>query len=194
MKSRRKAAFSLGEIIVALAIIAAVAAIVLPTIMSQVSRSDPTRLGGDASNIKSAVEQFVNDVGQYPKRVTHLVRALATNPLSSPRDSGAIYGPYSVSEGNRWKGPYLTKDVVSVLKTGYGAVFDSVLYVDTLGTSGLTETVATNPRFLTLCVSLNATDALEVDKQFDDGDVLTGLFRWKAGGSDTLKYLLVPIQ
>jgi prepilin-type N-terminal cleavage/methylation domain-containing protein len=196
MNPRRKAAFTLAEVLVALAIVAGVAAIVLPTIMSQLSRSDPARVAGDASNIKSAVEQFINDVGQYPKRVTHLTRSLATNPLASPRDSGAIYGPYSVSEGQRWKGPYLTRTGSSVLATGYNLAFDSLLYVDTLGTSGLSEVVATNPRFLTLCLAIDSSSALAIDTQFDDGNLQTGLFRWTVNTitSDTLKYLVVPIQ
>ena len=83
-----------------------------------------------------------------------------------------------------------------MLSTGYGLAFDSLLYVDTLGTSGLSEAVTTNPRFLTLCLAIDSSSALAIDTQFDDGNLQTGLYRWtvNTATSDTLKFLLVPIQ
>jgi prepilin-type N-terminal cleavage/methylation domain-containing protein len=184
--------FTLAEVLIALVLIAALAAVVVPTIGSQMGRADPGRLARDASAIRGAVNQFASDVGQYPGSVTQLVTKIVDGVSAGP-----IYGVYGVSERDRWKGPYLTKDATAVLQTGFERNFDPTLRVDTLGISGLSETVTTNPRYLTLCVAIDSASALVVDKQYDDGVLTTGTFRWTvntASANDTLKFLLVPIQ
>lgn len=186
--------FTLGEMIVTIAIIAAIAAVVIPTIGGQITKADPSRLGQDAFAVRGGVEQFVNDVGQYPGNVNQLNTKLVANNASFV---GAIYGQYSVAERDKWKGPYVTKDASAILKTGFDSTFNTLFNVDTLGTSGLSESTTTNPRFLTLCIALDSSSAVKVDAMFDDGNLSTGVFRWTLGtasASDTLKFILVPIQ
>jgi prepilin-type N-terminal cleavage/methylation domain-containing protein len=192
--NRARRGFTLAEILVTVALLAAIAAIVMPTIAGQVGKADPQRLGNDALGIRGAVEQFVNDVGQYPNNINELTTRIVANNAGSV---GAIYGQFSVAERDKWKGPYVSKDASAILKTGFDSTFNTSLNVDTLGTSGLSEATATNPRFLTLCIALDSASAVKVDAMFDDNNLSTGVFRWTLGTvstSDTLKMLLVPIQ
>ena len=194
MNRRPSKGFTVGEMLVTIAIIAAIAAVLIPTIASQLSKADPQRLGNDSFAIRSGVEQFVNDVGQYPSNINELTTRIVANNAGSV---GAIYGQFSVAERDRWKGPYLSRDASAILKTGFDSTFNTIFNVDTLGTSGLSETTSTNPRFLTLCIALDSASAVKVDAMFDDGNLATGVFRWTLGTvstSDTLKFLLVPIQ
>jgi prepilin-type N-terminal cleavage/methylation domain-containing protein len=190
---RRRLGFTMAEILVALAIVAMVAAVVIPTFTAQLGKADPQRVGNDAFSIRGAVEQFVNDVGQYPSNINQLTTRMTANNASWV---SAIYGQYSVGERDKWRGPYLTKDASAVLSTGFDATFNTVLNVDSLGTSGLAE-ASSNTRFLTLCLALDSAGAARIDAMFDDSNLSTGLFRWTLGTastSDTLKFLLVPIQ
>jgi prepilin-type N-terminal cleavage/methylation domain-containing protein len=191
-ESTGRRGFTLAEALITIALIAAVAAVVIPTIAGQLAKADPQRVGNDAYAIRGAAEQFLNDVGQYPGNITHL-----TTRIVSGTSAGPIYGVYGVSERDRWKGPYLTKDATAVLQTGFNLPFNTLFNVDTLGASGLSEATATNPRFLTLCFAIDSLNALKIDAMFDDNDLTTGLFRWTvnvAGVTDTLKFLMLPIQ
>ena len=189
----RERGFTLAEVVVTIALIAVVVAVVVPTITGQLAKADPQRVGNDAMAIRSGVEQFVNDVGQYPSNVNQLVVRVVANNAGSV---GAIYGQYSVAERDKWRGPYLTKDANAVLKTGFDSTFNTVFNVDSLSTSGLAEVIG-NQRFLTLCMALDSASATKVDAMFDDNDLSTGNFRWTLGtvsASDSLKFLLLPIQ
>jgi prepilin-type N-terminal cleavage/methylation domain-containing protein len=190
---RRKRGFTLAEILVTIAIVAVVVAVVVPTITGQLAKADPQRVGRDAFSIRTGVEQFVNDVGQYPSNVNQLVvRVIANNAASV----GAIYGQFSIAERDKWKGPYLAKDAAALLKTGFDSSFNTLFNVDSLSTSGLAEAGA-NQRFLTLCMALDSASAVKVDAMFDDNNLSTGNFRWTLGTgstSDSLKFLLLPIQ
>jgi prepilin-type N-terminal cleavage/methylation domain-containing protein len=188
---RNRRGFSLGEILVAVMIVAVVAAVVIPTVASQVQKADPQSVGNTALAVRGAVEQFLSDVRRYPLSFSQLTKAPAAGTI------GLVGGNYATTEILRWAGPYLQKDSIAALGTASGLSFDPNFKVDTLGVTGLSETTATNPVYLTLCIAMDSLSALAVDRMFDDGDLTTGAFRWTvntAGTTDTLKFLVVPIQ
>jgi len=187
---KRAVGFTLPEVLATVAIVSVLAAVVIPTIAGQIQKSDPAKVGNDAMNIRGAVEQFLADVRRYPANISHLTNAITGK-------SGPTLGAYASAEVARWRGPYLSKDSVKARQTGWGFTFDSTFAVDTLGVSSLSEATATNPRYLVLAVAMDSTRATQVDQMFDDGTLTTGLFRWTvgiSGSTDTLKFLLVPIQ
>lgn len=190
---RNRRAFSLGEILVAVAIVAVVAAVVIPTVASQIQKADPQSVGSSALAVRGGVEQFLSDVRRYPATFGQLTKAPSAGSI------GLVGGNFATTEILRWTGPYLQKDSVAALATTSGLNFDPNFKVDTLDVVGLVEPLAsaTTPRYLTLCIAMDSLSALAVDKMFDDGDLTTGAFRWtvnKVGVTDTLKFLVVPIQ
>jgi hypothetical protein len=143
--------------------------------------------------IRGAVEQFLTDVRRFPGGIAQL-RAPVTASMS-PLTTTA-QGPYGTADVARWKGPYLRKDSIGAVPTGYGWTFKPGFEVDTLLPTGATST-ATGQRYMTLKVAMPVNDSLSVlmlDGQFDDGNLATGSIRYRKGTIDTLKLLILPIS
>jgi prepilin-type N-terminal cleavage/methylation domain-containing protein len=188
---RPRRAFTLGEVLIGLAIIAVLGAVIYPTIAAQVNKADPEQIGSDMMAVRTAIEQFVTDVRRYPRYFNQLVKA-----PTAPTDSGVTGGSYGTVEVLRWGGPYFHKDAQAALKTGYSLTFDSTFKALNLGDSSLVENAA-NPRYLVIALAVDSAKALAIDRLFDDGDLTKGVFRWTVGtlsAADTLKFLALPIQ
>lgn len=173
--------FSLGELLVAMAIIAVLAAVLLPAVAGQVTKSDATRTIQDLSSIRTGVEQFLSDVRRYPKKLSHLTRGIA--------GQSDINGTnYPASLVSRWKGPYVGRDTSGALGgfvTGYGAIaLDSLAKI----------TYQPGVDYVTVrVVGISQTDFDRMDAEIDGAVSATnGILRFVA--PDTLKFLAVPIQ
>jgi hypothetical protein len=168
--------------------------VVVPTITSQVKKGDPSRVGSDLLAVRGGVEQFLTDVRRYPGSIAQLTAVITTSqgPLA-----GTAVGNYLTADVARWRGPYVQKDPSTSGGTGYGlqmvAAFDTV----SLATSGAQS--AAGQKYMVVAIPFATYDslaALEIDKQFDDGVLLTGVIRYRKHSSseaDTLKYLLMPV-
>jgi prepilin-type N-terminal cleavage/methylation domain-containing protein len=173
--------FSLGELLVGMAIIAVLAAVLLPAVAGQVTKSDATRTIQDLSSIRTGVEQFLSDVRRYPKKLSHLTRGIA----AQTDINGTAYPANLIS---RWKGPYVGRDTSGALGgfvTGYGAVMlDSLVKI----------TYQPGVDYVTVRVAgITQTDFERMDTEIDGAISATGgVLRWVTG--DTLKFLAVPIQ
>lgn len=123
--------FTLVETLVALAILAVLAALVVPTVVRQMGKADPTRLAADLDNLQTAGGSFGVDVRAVPSDVEDLV----ARPDAGDTD---IRGqPYTDVQTRRWDGPYL--DLGSApsgrgqpaIPTGYGGtLYNGFLRVD----------------------------------------------------------------
>jgi general secretion pathway protein G len=197
MKNRsKKRGFSLAEILVAVAIMAVVAAVVIPSIGGQLNKGDTARVSNDLINVRSAVEQFLADVRRYPSAMSQL----QTKPGAAPADTGInASGLYSASQVARWKGPYMTKDFSASGVTGYGATMLVQFKVCNATGTGVCTANPTGQRYLTIViVGPTQAEALLIDAAMDDGVLTSGQVLWVTGGgsgvADTLKYLALPIQ
>lgn len=197
MKKRsKKRGFSLGEILVAVAIMAVIAAVVIPSIGGQLNKGETGRVTSDLTNIRSSVEQFLADVRRYPS----LMVQLQTKPGTSAADSGINNTlAFSAAQVARWKGPYMTKDFSVSGATGYGAAIVGIRTCSIASASTLTGCMAPVPagqRYLTIAIpGITNAEALEIDAAMDDGVLTTGQIQWVTGGAkDTLRYLALPIQ
>ena len=193
MKRSKKRGFSLGEILVAVAIMAVIAAVVIPSIGGQLNKGEVGRVSADLINIRSATEQFLADVRKYPASMTQLT----TQPLLTDLDLLTIaFGSAPVA---RWRGPYMTKDAATAALTGFGSTI--LIVFRTCDATTNTNTSCSAPvgqKYLTIAIpGLSVSDAAQVDSAMDDGVLTTGTIRWiiKTGaGVDTLRYLALPIQ
>ena len=197
MKTRsRRRGFSLAEILVAVAIMAVVAAVVIPSIGGQLNKGDTARVSSDLISVRSAVEQFLADVRRYPSAMA----SLQTKPSAlTAGDTGInASGQYTAAQVARWKGPYMTKDFSASGVTGFGAPIVVLFRVCDNTTNTLTScsAPAATGRYLTIAIpGLSQTEAFQVDSAMDDGVLSTGQVRWITGGAkDTLRYLALPIQ
>src|SRR3954466_10056689 len=117
----KKKGFSLAEVLVTIAIIAVLAAVVVPSIGSQLKTGDESRIQQDLSNIRSGVEQFLADVRRYPATITQLNKAILTSALDITATA------YPASQVARGRGPYLTKDPTISASTGFDLSINATL-------------------------------------------------------------------
>jgi general secretion pathway protein G len=180
------AGFTLAEILVALALIALLAAVLLPTVAGQILKGDAGRVMQDLDAVRSGADQFLADVHRYPGRYSHLSTALKST--STDINGNTI----TAGLRNKWGGPYVTKDTAAgVVMTGFGG---------TIMDSFKIEQNSNLVNYVTVIITgISAVDFDKIDVQVDGttspGGRTTGLVRFvTAGGIDSTKFLATPIQ
>ncbi|HYC53299.1 MAG TPA: prepilin-type N-terminal cleavage/methylation domain-containing protein [Gemmatimonadaceae bacterium] len=180
-------AFTLAEILVALALMALLAAVLLPTVAGQITKGDAGRIVQDLEAVRSGAEQFLTDIRRYPGRYTDLSTAITT------ARTDILGNAYNAGMVSKWKGPYVTKDTLNAsVETGFSGRI----------TNNFARFTNTNAvQYLTIVVTgVAGTDFDKVDEQVDGPSVspagrTTGLLRWNStGGIDSLKFFAMPIQ
>lgn len=204
--------FTLVETLVALAILAVLAALVVPTVGSQMEKADPTRLAADLDNLQTAGGSFGVDVRAVPADGEDLT----ARPDGGDTD---IRGrPYTDVQIERWDGPYL--DVGSApsardepaIPTGYGGtIYNGFLRVDprygsppgslsghldadcrpeaTLASSG--RSVAAVIGGLAEDQFQRANDQVDGEEKSDAEAATTGKLRFHQGAGCTVTFYLV---
>jgi general secretion pathway protein G len=106
MKHQSQLGFTLMEMLVVLAIIAAVMGLIGPRLLGTIDREAPKLAATQAKMLRGAVETFRLDVGRYPTQQEGLA-ALSTKP-SDPAAVSRWRGPYLDGElpVDPWKNPY----------------------------------------------------------------------------------------
>lgn len=177
--------FTLAEILVALALMALLAAVLLPTVAGQVLKGDAGRVVQDLEAVRAGSERFLTDLRRYPGRYSDLSRAITV------ANTDVLGNAYNNGQVSKWKGPYITKDTISAsVETGFGGritnVFDTVTNTNAI------------PYLTFVVTGITGPDADRIDEQIDGPSTnprTTGLLRWNStGGIDSLKYLAIPIQ
>jgi prepilin-type N-terminal cleavage/methylation domain-containing protein len=189
-KSSRSAGFSLAEILVALALLALLAAVLMPTVAGQLLKGDASRVNQDLNAVRSGVEQFLADVHRYPGKYSDLSKLITTTTTANVDILGNGYNSSMVT---KWKGPYVSKDTLSsAIETGFGGSIRNTFM-------RVTNTNAVE--YLTVVVTgISAADFDKVDEQVDGASTspagrTSGLLRFvSAGGVDSTKFLAMPIQ
>jgi prepilin-type N-terminal cleavage/methylation domain-containing protein len=165
----RRAGFTLPEVLVTVAIVAILAAVVVPTVTNQIGKGDDSNLTSNVASLRTGITAFVSDVRKFPGRLQHLL----VQPILTDDDiTGGDYGALAVS---RWRGPYQTGSL--------NAVSDSVLMGHAYLVDVFTDTSFIAPFAGYLGVTLggvsNEATALKIDSLIDGGTgQTTGNLRW----------------
>lgn len=187
----RKRGFTLAEILIALALIALLAAVLLPTVAGQILKGDAGRVMQDLDAVRSGIDQFLADVHRYPGKYSDLSKAVVASSALHVDING---NQYTAGLAAKWSGPYVSKDTMSaVIETGFGGSIHNV-FIKTLNTNAI--------NYVTVQITgITGADFDRIDEQIDGASVspagrTTGLLRWVTGGAspDTTKYLATPIQ
>lgn len=162
-----------------MAILALLAAVLIPAVTGQISKGDATRTIQDLTSMRTGIEQFVADVRRYPGRLSHLTNSITV----AQRDVNGVLYPAGLIP--RWRGPYVARDLGSPVTTGFGGTT-----VDSLAR------LTNQPGVTYIAVQIAGIPQADFDRMDleIDGSVsaTTGLLRWVAG--DTMRYLALPIQ
>jgi prepilin-type N-terminal cleavage/methylation domain-containing protein len=180
---QRRSGFTLPEVLVTVAIVAVLAAVVVPTVTNQMSKGDDTNLPANVSSLRSAVTAFVTDTRKYPSRIQHLQVAI------SDTDVDLFGNAYGTAAEAGWKGPYLSGGLKAFNAAARTDSVDWALAfaVDSLDDNGTGSGNfgTTTGLFIILGGVPTRAAALHIDSLIDAGnDSLTGSIRWKpaAGG------------
>lgn len=186
MLVKRKAGFSLTEILISLAIIAIMGAVLLPAANSQLGKSDAARAASDLTAIQTGVQSFMGDVHRVPKNTSQLITKITTadtdlgNANTAPPATPAAYADYLAAN---WRGPYLNREVAGATRVG---TIQDAFSVTTVGASYFLTVNMTN-------VALQ--DFAQIESMLDEGtnaaaSMTSGTVRYSAG---TLSFLAVPL-
>lgn len=180
MRRQPRRGFTLPEVLVTIAIVATLAAVLLPALNNQLSKGDAGRLTSDIVAVQTAVGAFTSDVRRYPADLTDL----KTRPGSGELDIlGSSYGATLIA---KWRGPYLSKDLSSNdLPTGFGASIKGNF--TTASYNGIS--------YLTITVSpLTLAEFNNIDQIIDESaNSTTGQLRYNSVSSSA-DFYAVPIQ
>lgn len=184
MKRSARGGFTLPEVLVTIAIVATLAAVLLPALNSQLTKGEASRASNDLLAVQTAINTFVSDVRRYPDSLSHLTTAITT----ARKDINANLYPTKLVA--RWKGPYLAEELVdNKMVTGFGgeiqADFIKSPSVEFNGISYVKVDITP--------ITLDEFNA--VDEIIDDiANSTTGQLRWSAASSGVASFYAVPVQ
>lgn len=180
-RGNRRSGFTLPEVLVTVAIVAVLAAIVVPTVTSQLGKGDAPALSSSIGSLRTSVTAFVSDVRKFPRRLSQLSVAIS--------QGDSALGPYDYSQRdeNAWKGPYGSFNITSGDSVALGMnlkAFDSLTAV-----SGLVK--------MDLTGSTSHAEMSRIDTLIDNATGPTaGSLRWTntSGTASLLHYFLMGAQ
>lgn len=167
--------FTLIEIMVALMILSGLIAVMVPVVMEQSRRGEPTRVAGDLTAIGSALSMFRAHALTVPDDLEDL-----TNPID-PSDRQLSGIPYSSSMMSRWNGPYLdtpmelrgAADILSPdsIQTGFKAFIAPTLALyDGLANDSLPTFAVADANFVAIMVRGLSAEEFETLNDLIDGE------------------------
>ena len=167
------------EVLVALAILAIIAAVVLPTTAGQLRDGHATALANQLANLRDAIGNYRQNVGAYPISLTQLT----TQPVAGSTDACGV--ALSTAELNAWRGPYINQNIVGNMPIGNAVVVAALSRVVVSGTTGLLRINAAR---------VENDIAGDLEEQFDgNANFATGTILWTAAGDDTLTFQ-IPVR
>lgn len=171
MFSRRRTGFTLPEVLVTIAIIAIIAAAVVPAVTSQIAKGDETTVTSAVNTMRTSMTTFVSDVRSFPSRLSQL-----TTVPAATTDTALSGTPYSAAQVGRWKGPYSTTSTFAAddsLPIGLSAFLGDSLK-DSL------NFVVANIHINAGSAAANVALATRIEALFEStNDSLGGTIRWK---------------
>lgn len=170
--------FSLVETLVAIAILALLAAVVIPTVKSQLDRSEVSAIAENLHSLREAILAYRENVGFYPSELVQLATIPGALGVTTNSSCGTATPAANIA---RWRGPYIAQAI-----TTSGIPSGEVTILNALVRSPSTATWP-NPPDGTLRVEVSdaynapgQTFVAEVERAFDgaSNDLSTGAIRW----------------
>jgi len=178
---RNERAFTLIELVVAMAILAALVAAILPTVFKQMEKSKVARVEKEYDAAKTGVLSCYGDTGQFPDQWSDAGGNAARNEmLAAP--AGAAW--------SAWDGPYLEAPLQVNPWGGQTRVrlLNVPFDLDKDGTSEMA-----NPNIMLELTGVDDNAALKLEKDFDKDSTVnvTGKVRITGGANNRLVRIFI---
>jgi type II secretory pathway pseudopilin PulG len=165
---RRRSAFSLGEVIVAITVMAVVAAMVIPTIKARLSTARGHALAKELSTLATGIQNFQTNVGTYPR----FLDMLSSLSLNTQTYCGNDFVPITLTSGQQsnWKGPYVSRTITANYDADGGTIVNK-----------MARDASGNPVFLVISILGVDSDVALVAEETIDGpgaNFSSGNFKW----------------
>lgn len=167
---RNRHAFSMVEVIVALLIMAALAAVIMPGVVRSMDRARVERGFEQLEGMAAGIIAFENDVNRYPSTLT----MLASAPVAGDDNSCGV----DLNNGQRsaWAGPYLDRLVPAPgVPVGIGTALPALVRISLGGQSA---------NLLVVVNDVSEADALALDEMVDGDGAGAGTVQWGAIEAD----------
>jgi prepilin-type N-terminal cleavage/methylation domain-containing protein len=166
ISSRR--AFSLAEIIVSVTIVALLAAVVLPTVMSRLAIGNGNAIAAELTSLALGLKAFNTNVGTYPQALADI----SGTPSSSTSKTycGLTMTPTQVA---KWRGPYVSRFIQGDYVIDNSTIVNTMTYT------------AGPPAYLQITIDNVTADVARAMEEAIDGPVVansytTGAFTYTA--------------
>lgn len=172
---RRDGAFSLVEVLVAIAVMVTLAAVIAPAVVRMLDRARVDRAHDSLTTLAAAIFEFQADVDSWPAALTQLSEPITTAQSNS---CGGSYGVKGGAPAKAWAGPYINRVVpTSGLPVGIGTALNPLVH----GTVPLRIVVE----------GVTEADALVLDTLVDGDDgPAAGTVQWTGSGVVTLNWVM----
>ena len=109
--ARQRRGFTITEVVIAVAIMAILAAVTLPTVAGYLSRQKIESTATTLGDLQNSITTFKAKVGNYPSRLTHLAKGITASDTTSctGRVSATPLTLYPTPANWTSGGPYYTK-------------------------------------------------------------------------------------
>jgi prepilin-type N-terminal cleavage/methylation domain-containing protein len=168
-KRSSRAAFTLAEVLVTVAIVAILAAVVVPAVTNQISKGDEANIASSAGSVRTGITAFVSDTRKFPGQLSDLFNAIL---LTDTDIKGVAYGAATAA---KWKGPYMSGSLSATDSMAVGLGY----FRNTLKDSGFAPATS---GYVIATISGVCTDAAaqHIDSLIDNASTLTaGSLRWR---------------
>jgi prepilin-type N-terminal cleavage/methylation domain len=167
--------FTMIEVLVALAIIAVLTAVLLPTLSNKLRDSRTAALSQTFLGLSQGIAEFKRATTKYPGSLLDLTTAPVASTTSDKDICGFVY---SAANASSWRGPYASRDIPSSgLQIG-----DAVIQ------PALGSVLSGTPIFILInAIGVESSTVTDLEAQLDgNSNQNAGTIRWTAGSSSSI--------
>jgi general secretion pathway protein G len=182
IRVRARSGITLVEVIIMLAILAALTALLLPAVQGRIDSGEAAALADNFTQIRRAAVAYRNDVGRYPATLEQLSAKPGTGSVPT---SDICNQTVPVAGRNAWRGPYIAQQATP------GGISTGASRINNTMERNPTNTAAQQEGYLrVVAIEVTQNIAEQVDRTFDGGtlDLTTGGITWSSAGDDTLRF------